>query len=68
MSLKNFHLFFIMISIVAAAGFGLWCFLTEAGRRTTGSTLMGTLSFVLAAGLVIYAFRFIRKMERDRIE
>ena len=36
MDLKHFHIFFIIASIVVALGFGLWCFLTEAGTAVAG--------------------------------
>ena len=68
MGLKNFHIFFIMISVVVTLGFGLWCFLTGAGRATEGSTIMGSLSLVASVGLVVYGYRFLRKLEREGIE
>ena len=68
MSLTNFHLFFIMISIVTAFGFGLWCLLTEPGRSTAGSGVMGAASLIVAVALVVYAIRFIRKLDRGGLD
>ena len=56
MSLKHFHILFIAISILLAAGFGLWCFLTERGAAVAGSEVMGAVSLV-AAVLVFMAAR-----------
>ncbi len=65
MDLKNFHVLFIMASIVVALGFGLWCFFTEAGTAVAGSTVIGTISVIVAAALVIYAVVFLKKMGRE---
>ena len=67
MDLKNFHILFIIASVVVALGFGLWCFFTEAGTATAGSTVMGTISVIVAAALVIYAVVFLKKMGREGI-
>ena len=68
MSLKHFHIFFIMISVVMAAGFGFWCFLTDAGSAVAGSTVMGAVSLVAAVGLVIYGIKFLKMLEKEGIE
>ncbi len=68
MSLKHFHIFFIMISVVMAAGFGFWCFLTDVGSAVAGSTVMGAVSLVAAVGLVIYGIKFLKKLEKEGIE
>lgn len=65
MGIKNFHVFFIAISVLLAAGFGLWCFLTEAGRAAPGSTALGTIAFIAAVALLIYGRRFLRKIEEE---
>ena len=67
MSLKLFHFFFIVISIITAAGFGFWCFVTERGKETSGSTVMGTISFVAAIGLGAYLIRFLGKIKRGKL-
>ncbi len=68
MSLKNFHILFIMIAIITTAGFGFWCFFTEAGKGAPGSTVMGVISLVSAVALVIYGVKFLRKMKEEGIQ
>ena len=67
MSLKHFHIFFIVLSIITATGFGLWCFLSEKGQAADGSTAMGAISLVAAVGLVIYAIKFLQKLKRENL-
>jgi hypothetical protein len=62
MSLKHFHIFFIVASIALTAGFGLWCFLTEDGAALAGSKWMGSISLVAAVALVVYILRIPAKL------
>lgn len=57
MSLKNFHILFIIVSIVFSAGFGLWCLLTEDGASQAGAPVMGAISLAAAAGLMVYVLK-----------
>ena len=57
MSLKWFHIFFISLSVVVAVGFGLWGLLNQY-------VLLGVLSLVVAAGLVVYGNYFLRKARK----
>lgn len=68
MSLKNFHLLFIILAVIITAGFGLWCFFTEAGSKVTGSWAMGLVSLAAAVGLVIYGVKFLKKLDDEGIE
>lgn len=62
MSLKAFHIFFILVSIVISLGFAAWVIMGGAGERTTlGLQVMGWFSAVLSIGLVVYGVFFIRK-------
>jgi hypothetical protein len=60
MSLKIFHIVFIVLSTALSLWFGVWCF------RTGGSSYMigGVLSFVVGGLLVYYGDRFFRKMKK----
>jgi hypothetical protein len=60
LSLKGFHLFFILVSIVLAAGFGTWCLQHQY-------LWTGLLS--LTAGLVLIGYEgyFVGKAERTHI-
>ena len=61
MSLKAFHLIFIIASISLAVGFGCWLannFFTDGGVMNLIGAL---LSFAAAAGLVFYERYFLKK-------
>ncbi len=68
MGLRNFHIFFIVISTIMSVGFGFWCFLSDAGREFYGSWAIGAISLVAAAALVIYGIRFVKKLDEEGIE
>ena len=61
MSLKAFHLIFIIAAIALAVGFGIWLannYLTDGGAMN----LVGALvSFGVAVGLVFYERYFLKK-------
>ena len=61
MSLKAFHLVFIIAAIALALGFGVWLarnFFTEGGVL---NLIFAALSFGVAVGLVFYERYFLRK-------
>lgn len=55
MSLKAFHLFFITLSILLAAGCSVWAFLNGVEGA------FGVVSAFVAVALVIYGFSFVKK-------
>jgi len=63
MSLKSFHIFFILLSIILAFAFGVW------GVRdygVTGRTMhlgLGIASFISSLALSYYLFGFFRKIK-----
>ena len=61
MSLKAFHLVFIVAAIALALGFGVWLvrnFFTEGGVL---NLIFAVLSFGAAVGLIFYERYFLRK-------
>ena len=64
MSLKSFHLFFIVVSILAAFGFSYWAY--DNYHATKDSTLLAVaaISGLAGIGLVIYGIFFIRKAKQ----
>ena len=67
MSLKGFHIVFILFSTLLALGGGAYCLRVNmvAGAPVY---LPGAIAcFATAIGLVIYGFWFLRKMKRLRI-
>lgn len=67
MSIKGFHILFIIFSTLLAIGMGLWCVwvnLTIGEPIYLGGAIA---SFVSAAGLIVYGVLFYRKMKRLRL-
>ncbi len=65
MSLKAFHVFFVIVSVLCALGFGGWS-VADYQRTGHGSVLLlGILGFVAAAVLVFYGFWFLRKLKSE---
>ncbi len=55
MSLKAFHIFFIVIAVFLAVGCAAWAFLNHTAFG------FGVASIVAAVALVIYGVWFVRK-------
>ncbi len=62
MSLRAFHVLFIVVSIILAFAFGGWALRVEPGGVLYRA--MGVASLVVGAGLVGYAAWFVRKTKR----
>ena len=68
MSLRAFHLVFILLAIVTAEMFGareLWYYRIT---KDVAELWMGILSLVGGLGLSVYALFFVRKMDSLHIE
>ena len=62
MSLKAFHLVFIIASSVLAFGFGIWLlkgYFSPDGR--TGDLVFGLVSLAAGGGLIVYERYFLKK-------
>ena len=66
MSLKVFHLVFITLSTLLAWMFGVWCVWSHTQSPNSGLLMMGMVSFVTGAGLIVYERWFVRKMKQAR--
>ena len=64
MSLKNFHILFISVSVVLAIGFGAWSVYTHTQESGTAWLVMGVLSLGVGVALVVYGFWFLQKIKR----
>ncbi|MEY2492641.1 MAG: hypothetical protein QOH24_1592 [Verrucomicrobiota bacterium] len=67
MSLKGFHIVFIIFSTLLALGIGMWCVWVDL---TVGEPVYRTgaiVSFVVAVAFVVYGVWFYRKMKRLRL-
>lgn len=63
MSLKSFHIFFIVISVVCCLGFGVWAVLDFLETGTDTNLFLGTVSLLFSVLLVGYGFWFLRKLK-----
>lgn len=63
MSLKAFHIAFVVLSTLLSVGFGVWA--VRAYRVTSDVTtlLLGIGSFVFGGLLIIYGVWFLRKLK-----
>lgn len=68
MSLRSFHVIFIVAAMLAADLFGVWS-LVEYGRsHSTAILAMGLISLAGGLGLLAYGVWFLHKMDRARIQ
>ena len=62
MSLRHFHIIFIVASILLSIFFGLWALQMYSQENTGGYLMTAISSFACAAGLAVYAVYFVRKI------
>ncbi|MEM7232173.1 MAG: hypothetical protein AAF517_08370 [Planctomycetota bacterium] len=67
MGLKNFHILFIIFSVLICAGFGVWCFATPDGQKLEYSQVIGVLSFLAAVGIAGYGVSFVAKAKEQNL-
>jgi hypothetical protein len=67
MSLKGFHIVFIVFSTLMALGVGGWCIWVDLVEGAPIYLAGAICSFVVAVALVVYGVWFYRKMKRLRI-
>jgi hypothetical protein len=67
MSLKGFHIVFIIFSTFLALGIGVWCVWVDLVEGAPIYLAGAIFSFIAAIALVIYGVWFYRKMKRLRI-
>jgi len=64
MSLKAFHIVFIVASILLALGFGVWEVKAWLDTRRTLDLVFGVGSLVAGIGLLFYARYFLKKLKK----
>ena len=67
MSLKAFHIVFIIFSTLLAIGIGAWCVWVDLVEGAPIYLAGATASFAAAVALIIYGIWFYKKMKRLRI-
>ncbi len=64
MSLKAFHILFVVASTLLTGGFGLWAIRAYSHGDVSKTVLvLGIVSLLLMAGLVWYGKYFLRKLK-----
>ncbi|MEE9288086.1 MAG: hypothetical protein V3U69_00705 [Bacteroidota bacterium] len=64
MSLKNFHIVFISLSILLAFGFGIWGINSYSVSDNTTHLSLGIISIVVGVGLIIYGREVYQKLKK----
>ena len=67
MSLKAFHIVFIIFSTLLALGIGVWCVWVNLVEGTPIYLAGAIASLVAAVALIVYGVWFYRKMKRLRL-
>jgi hypothetical protein len=67
MSLKGFHIVFIVFSTLLALGIGAWCIWVNLVEGEPVYLAGAIFSFITAVALLVYGVWFYRKMKRLRI-
>lgn len=63
MSLKAFHIFFIVISACMSLGLGAWSVLAYSATGAEGYLFLAGTGFVALAALIPYGLWFLRKLK-----
>jgi hypothetical protein len=63
MSLKAFHIVFIVISALCAFGFSYWSMMTFTSEGDMALVVAAVLSFACGIGLILYGLRFLKKLK-----
>ncbi len=61
MSIRGFHLIFIVIASLFCAGLGVWALFIDEQSSGSGTKIFGGIALVASAVLVVYGVYFRRK-------
>jgi hypothetical protein len=64
-SLKAFHIVFIVCSLLISLGFAVWSFSRFMSQGNVGTLVMGALSALVLLLLGGYGGWFLRKLQRE---
>lgn len=67
MSLKAFHIFFVVFSVAISAFFGVWTLMYQVEGVEPISMMYGYGSLVASVGLIVYGVLFLQKIKRERL-
>ena len=63
MSLKAFHIFFIILSVLCAFGFALWSMMSYSTNGDLMLVAAAVIAFAAGIGLILYGIRFLKKLK-----
>ena len=61
MSLKSFHVFFIVLAVFSSMGFALWAFTRGGAELISGLGMLGIFSATMGCALAGYGLWFVLK-------
>ena len=67
MSLKAFHVFFVLLSVAINVFFGVWTLAFQPESANPISPLWGYVALIAAAGLIVYGVMFLKKIKREHL-
>ena len=67
LSLRSFHIFFVVIAILMADVFGIWAVWDYASHGRLLYLLLGVISLVGGMAMIGYGIWFVRKVDQARI-
>ncbi len=67
MSLRSFHLTFILLAIVGADLFGAWAVWYYVQQKDAMILTLGIVSLLGGLGLIVYAIKLVRQLDRAHI-
>jgi len=63
MSLRTFHIIFIVCSIIVTIGFGYWAMSNFSQHHAPAYLWTGITAFIAAGGLIVYEYFFLKKVK-----
>jgi len=63
MSLKAFHLIFIILSILFSLVFGIWAVVNYSSSDKMEELILGIISLLGSVGMSIYLYFFLKKFK-----
>lgn len=59
MSLKSFHVFFIVLAVLSSLGFAVWTFTKGGAELASGMGALGVFSALASVALAVYGVWFV---------
>tara|TARA_Y100000766_G_C18719502_1_gene513162 strand:- start:513 stop:719 length:207 start_codon:yes stop_codon:yes gene_type:complete len=63
MSLKAFHLVFILLSILFSLAFGIWAIVNYSSTEKIAELILGVVSLLGSLGMSVYLYFFLKKFK-----